>query len=231
MVDHSFQRTKGIILRVIPFRDYDQILTIFTFEAGLIKVLYKGSRSKRRGVQGICMPLTVVEIVYREKKGEIFSCHEMGLIEAYHDLRQELKSLEVACDLLQVVASSQLVCKPAPQLYDLLCFYLHKIPQIGDPWTLAVSFRLKLLKYEGLIAFPFTCEACQRPLVDEAYLREEEWRCADHCMRGSSHWSETELQQLYQMTNCLSYREIADIRLSCELKQAMMRFFYVCQQQ
>ena len=103
-----FQCTEGVILRVIPFRDYDQILSLFTSDAGLIKVIYKGSRSKRRRGQGLYMPLTQVEVIYCEKQGEIFSCHEMVCIESFTFLRKELVFLEVACDLLQVILTSQL---------------------------------------------------------------------------------------------------------------------------
>ncbi len=197
-----FQSTDGIILRVIPFRDYDQILTLFTQDAGMIKVIYKGSRSKRRGVQGLCIPLTKVEVIYQERNSEIFNCHEMALVDSYHTLRQKLIDLEVACDLLQTIAGSQLLGKAAPQLYALLCFYLERIPQTPNPWILAMSFRLKLLKHEGVIAFPLMCSECGRVLVKSAYARETDWRCGDHQMAGSVLWEEEELQVMDRLTTC-----------------------------
>ncbi len=227
-MSQDFQQTEGIILRAISFRDYDQILTLFTSDAGIIKVIYKGSRSKRRGVQGLCIPLTKVELVYREKRGEIFSCQEMTLVESFSYLRKKLLHLEIACDLLQALLVSQLVGKAAPRLYALLSFYLEKIPQISNPRTLAVSFRLKLLKHDGLVAFPFMCGECQQFLQTVAYTQGSEGWCANHQPNGSRVWEQQELQQLYRLAMCQNYREICAEEVSFELQDKVARFFEVC---
>lgn len=223
----AFQRTEGIILRVIPFGDYDQILSIFTQDAGLIKVLFKGSRSPRKGVQGICIPLTGVEVVYREKNSEIFACQEMDLVESYYSLRRNLLHLEIACDLLQAVGASQLVGKAAPHLYALLQIYLGKIPCTPDPRMLAVSFRLKVLLHEGLIAFPFVCCACDQIMQGGGgYHIDSEWWCAHHHqVSGGRLWSQEELELLYRLGSSRSYREIALLGVSARLYDGVVSFF------
>jgi DNA repair protein RecO (recombination protein O) len=224
-MNQDFQRTEGIILRVIPFRDYDQILTLFTPEAGIIKVIYKGSRSRRRGVQGLCLPLVKVEMVYRENRGEIFNCQEIGLLDSFSFLRKDLLYIEVACDLLHVIQSSQLAGKAAPQLYALLDFYLKKLPQTVDPWTIAVSFRLKLLRHEGLVAFPFICGECSQLLETAAFICESEGWCFDHQPSGSQFWGENELEQFYRLAISQSYREICAEKVSMDFKAKVERFF------
>jgi DNA repair protein RecO (recombination protein O) len=223
-----WQHTEGIILREIPFQDYDQILTLFTSDAGMIKVLYKGSRSKRRGVQGLCIPLTKVEIVYREKSGEIFGCQEMTLVDSYSLLRKKLLHLNVACDLLQVILASQLVGKTAPQLYTLLSFFLEKIPQTAHPWTLATSFRLKLLRHDGLAPFPFICSECGQLLQTVAYTYASEGWCVKHQPAGCRVWEQSELQHIYRLAVCQSYREICADEISSELQNKVEDFFEAC---
>lgn len=227
-MSQTFQFTEGIILRVIPFRDYDQILSIFTSEAGLIKVLYKGSRGKRKKAQNFCMPLTKVEVIYREKNGEIFSCHEMNLIESFSFLRKELLFLEVACDLLQVIQNSQFLGKAAPQLYALLCFYLKKIPQTPCPWILSASFRLKLLKHDGLIILPFKCCECQLSLEDKAFISGIDPWCTHHQPIESQSWKSIDLMMLYRFTNCQNYRDICSDNISPELYNRIHTFFNAC---
>lgn len=227
-MSQNFQHTEGIILRTIPFRDYDQIITLFTPHVGILKVLYKGGRSQRRGAQGSCLPLTQVEVVYREKKGEIFACQEITLMNSFAFLRKELPHLQAACELLQVVLASQLTGKAAPALYALLCFYLEKIPCTLNPWTLTTSFRLKLLRYEGLIAFPFVCSECQQLLHTVAYTCESEAWCMDHRPRESQIWEPRELEQIYRLTICQSYREISKENISLELQKKAVNFFDAC---
>lgn len=221
----TFLSTQGIILKAIPFRDSDQILSLFTLDAGLIKVLCKGSRSKRQVKRGFYNPLTGVEIVYCEKRGEIFSCHEMNCVESFSYLRKELLFLEVACDLLKVILASQYVGKAAPQLYALLCFYLKKIPQAVNPWILATSFRLKLLNHDGLIAFPWICSECQTVLDCEAFTRNGESWCANHKPLRSQSWDTQELQALYQLATSQSYREISSYEISHSLQNKVINFF------
>ena len=223
-----FQHSEGIILRVIPFRDYDNILSLLTPDAGLIKLIYHGSRSKSRGMQGLCIPLTKVEAVYREKASEIFVCEEMRLIESFSNLRQELHHLEVACDLLHVVASSQLVGKSAPALYALLSFFLQKIPLTLFPLALAVSFRLKLLKHDGILAFPFICPACGQELLSEAYPYADEVWCESHRHVGSKTWGQMELKQLYRLAEAQSFQGIQSEKVSPELYQQVSSFFDSC---
>lgn len=222
-----FQTTEAIVLRVIPFRDYDQILFLFT-ERGLIKVIEKGGRSKSRGKQGLCTPLTRVEVIYSEKQGEIFNCHEMTLLDAFSFLRKELLFLEVACDLVQAILASQLIGKEAPRLYALLLLYLKKIPQTACPWILASSFRLKLLKHDGLTSFPFPCFECRRILEEEAFIRGDECWCAHHRPSGSQAWAAMELQMLYQLATCQNYREISQHDISQRMQNQIRIFFDAC---
>ena len=226
MTSDSFKQAEGIILRVIPFRDYDQILTLFTHEQGIIKLIYKGSRSKKRGVQGLCIPLTVVDVIYREKRGELFGCQEMTWIDSYQSLRISLPCLEAACDCLQALYFSQLVGKPAPLLYELLRFYLNRMESIQDPWTLALSFRLKLLAYDGLARFPFICSTCFQPLYDGAYLHLTDWGCSEHLNHGI-YWTAEDIQQTYCLALSQSYQQLVEEKVTPEFKEKLINFFNI----
>jgi DNA repair protein RecO (recombination protein O) len=48
----AIQRTEGIVLHTLSYRDYDQILTVFTREAGVIKLVMRGGLSPRRQGRG-----------------------------------------------------------------------------------------------------------------------------------------------------------------------------------
>lgn len=225
---HFIQSTEGIILRVIPFQDYHQIVSIFTLGAGLIKVLHKGSRSQRKNGKSPCMPLTKVEVSYYEKKGEIFGCHELNCTDMFSNLRTDLCFLETGCDLLQVILDSQLMGKEAPLLYHLLYTYLKKIPQTANPWLLAASFRLKLLKHDGLIGFPFICNECGNVLYSEIYTRDSESWCAVHRPKQCIEWDATELRVIYRLAESQSFTEISLLDLSPILLAKITLFFTKC---
>lgn len=137
--------TEGITLHMIPFKNSDQIITLFSPE-GVLKLFCHRGKSKQRFT-----PLMKVEAVYKDSGNELFPCQEISLLNSYQALRNNLTHLQVACDLLKTINASQFLGKPAPLLYQLLTFYLDKIPLIENPFVLSASFKLKVLKHEGLL--------------------------------------------------------------------------------
>lgn len=224
-MDQPYQSTEGIVLRATPYRDYDQIVTLFTATAGLLKIICYGSRSQKSKWRSLCQPLTHVELLYREKRGEIFECRDLSLIDSQDALKQEFQYIEAACDLLQALYSTQMLGKEAPQLYALLIFYLKKIPLIEDPWILALSFRLKLLKYEGLLNCPFICQHCQLSLFRAGYFSESDWYCVEDKRGDALFFSEEELELIYLLALCQKYADLTLIVLPKELKAKILRFF------
>lgn len=142
-------RTEGVILQSLDFQDYHQILTVFTRDEGLVKLITKRSYGKRQGT--FTTPLTQAEFIYKAGNAEIFKCQEVSIIHQHLGLRQNLVTLEAACEILKAILLTQLLHATAPQLYALLVLYLTRMPLFEDPHAITASFRLKLLKHEGLL--------------------------------------------------------------------------------
>lgn len=225
MSSAEFKTAEGILLKVIPFQDYDQILVFFTLEAGLIKVLFRGSRSKKRGLLGLCIPLTRAEVIYKEKRGEIYSGCDIALLDSYRDLRKNLTHLNAACDLLQILYQTQWVGKPAPLLYALLKSYLEKIPFTGHPQQFTASFRLKVLKHEGVASFPIACTDCQSLLEKQAYYSRGEFFCCFHRPQNFCVLQENIPTLLFRLAECRSCQELAGIEVSEAGLKAIERYF------
>ncbi len=149
----SYTRVEGLIIREIPFQDYDRILSLFTPTEGLIKLFVKGSGRVKEGNSHRTAPLNIVEVVYTQGRTELYPCREITVINNQLQLRKNLSVLESACDMLQTILSTQLPGKSAPELYQLLLIYLRKLPEVGNPNILSTSFRLKTLRYEGLLDY------------------------------------------------------------------------------
>jgi DNA repair protein RecO (recombination protein O) len=221
MSSSFFHRTEGVILRTIPIQDYKQLLTLFTLDYGLIKILY----NRKKNFPGAVHPLSHVEVIFREKNSEIFPCEELTLWQPYLRLRDKLPYLEVACDLLKMIERSQLLGKKAPMLYRLFLYYLDKIPFVSDPYTLIASFRLKLLKHEGILTFPFTCAFCQKVLISTAFGQGAGLFCLDHRPKPAFIYGEDELQMMSHLTLCQKLTELLTLQLHPDLLKKIEVFF------
>lgn len=173
-------KTEGIVINAIPFRNYDCILTVFTPLEGLITLFFRGAyRSKKGNGSGVTTPLSVVDLVYAKGKGDLYTCVEIVVINHHLPLRSNLAILEGACDMIKAISKTQLPGKSSPELYQLLLIYLAKLPSVTFPQVLTCSFRLKILRYEGLFAdsdtpienFPLTTEE-QHTIEHLAFCRD-----------------------------------------------------------
>ena len=174
-------RVEGIVLHSFPFQDYDQIFTLLSPERGVIKCLLKGARSSKRQYGSATAPLTQAECVLKEGKGELFSCREIAILHSPLRLRDNLEKLECACILLNLIQQSQWPGKESLETYQLLKSYLKYLPDAQWPLSLVASFRLKLLKQEGLLSLGVPCS--EFPSI--WHFLQGETYCSTHAPSGS----------------------------------------------
>lgn len=206
----SVCKIEGIVLHALKFKDYDQIFTLFTPDEGIVKMLLKHAYSAKFGRGAWTAPLTRAEFVYTRGTGDLRICREVSLLGQHLPLRENLDLLEASSDMLQATSQSQAPNKAAPDLYKLLIAYLEKLPLVANPHLLAASFRLKILRHEGLLNLASLCTHCQIPL-NERYATRGENYCRRHAPPGAVEFSEEEAlliellayaQTLGQLTSC-----------------------------
>jgi DNA repair protein RecO (recombination protein O) len=217
-------RVEGIILQAFNFQDYDKILTIFSLEEGLIKLIFKGANNPKRSKGTITSPLTRAEFIFVKSKGEIHKCREISIINQYPRLRESLDNLHAACEMIQTVQSSQISQTPAPDLYNLLLAYLEKIPIIANPEILTTSFRLKVLRYEGLLGFDPNCSTCSSPLHTQYSCGGESF-CKKHAPSDSIVFFEEEAQLAMYLATCRSYSQLASTTLNSGITSKVKSLF------
>ena len=191
----EIHRTEGVILQAHDFKDYDQILTLFTTNRGLLKLVYKGGKSIRRRGGNVTSPLTRAEIIYVEGKSDLHRCRDISTLNHYLELRQSIESIQAGCELMRSLLRSQLVEKPSPLLYQLFLSYLDQLTHYIEPRILVASFQLKILRHDGL-------------------LGDEE-----------PFFSDDEKDLVHSLAFCRSFKELKSLSFNLEFNQKVERFF------
>lgn len=176
--------TEGVILQAITFRDVDQILTVLTPE-GIIKLFFKGSLSQKYGRGSLTTPLQLAELVYTTRRSEIAACSEISILNRFPAMRSKLEFLESAGEMGAAILATQQMHEPLPLLYQLFLRYLENIPHASDPFLLAASFKLKILRHEGVLLPDGACAACGEALSD-IYIDGGESFCCEHAPAGAA---------------------------------------------
>ena len=206
------KRSLGIVLHSFPFRDYDQILTVFTKDYGLLKLIIKGGRSRRRGMHALLEPLTEAEFIFKIGKSELFSCYDASLVDLHLPIRQSLNTLKSACALIQAIHRSQLPGLPKPKLYALTKLYLERIQTTKNPDILVSSFYLKVLHYEGLLHLTDQCSVCGNALEERVLVAGQSY-CPTHAPFPTESITSSEAALLSLLLSTRSFAEIEMMEL------------------
>lgn len=217
-------KTEGIVIHALPFRNSDCILTVFTPLDGLIKLFFRGAYNAKKGNIGATAPLSVVEIVYAKGRSDLYPCIEIMVTNSHLALRQNFSVLEAACELLQSVAMTQQPEKSAPELYQLLLRYLSRLPDIAAPQIITTSFRLKLMRYEGVLAFLSHCSICGETLKD-AWIQSNEAFCSSHQPEKAIFLTKEERNLVEHLTFCRDLTLIANLSMPSLLAEKICHLF------
>jgi DNA repair protein RecO (recombination protein O) len=214
---------EGIVIKAVPFRDYDCILSVFTPTEGLLKLILK-SVFRGKKPSGTTTPLSIVEAVYTKGRNDLHTCREINVTRHHLHLRQDFKVLEAACDLLKAIALTQLPEKAAPELYQLLLMYLEGLPVAADPLAIVSSFQLKLLRYEGILPQFEHCSFCESPL-SEVWFYENEAFCIHHTPARLLVLSPEERHFFTHLAFCRDLTKLLDNCITKSLSEKIARFF------
>jgi len=218
-----FYRSEGIVLSTLKFQERDQIVTLYSEQEGMVRLFIKGAYNRRKREMQMA-PFMQGEFVYTKGRGELFQCREFSLIHAHWGLRKSLECLEAAADLAKILLFSQALMNPSPLLYQLFACYLRGIESFPSPHILTASFRLKILRLEGLFSLPLACAQCHTKLTTCCLVLTEGF-CPAHCPPHAICLHPAEIDSLHQLAFCRSLEQLAKIPCDRSLERKILSFF------
>lgn len=225
MHTNSIKEIEGLVIRSFAYGEYDKIVHIFTPDEGIIHLIAKGAlRPQKKGALSV-EPLTLATFYLKQKPhNKLFQCVEVVPDRLHSFLRRQMDKLDCACQMAMAVAQTQMSNQPAPLLFHLLCYYLKKLETSQNAAAILASFRLKLLRHDGVLSFPARCCICEETLT-KFWFYEELTYCKSHAPAPSGQFNEEEVEKLALLTLTTEFADIESAHLSLELSQKICLFF------
>ena len=148
--ERSF-RAEGVVLRHSDFGEADRLLTIYTREAGKVRVLAKGVRKSRSRKAGHVEPFTRVNLQLARGR-DLLILTQAEAVAVYANLRNDLVVLGYASYLIELLDQSTYDEEENRALYDLLTRSLTRY------------YELRLLDYVGFRPQLFACTQCEEEI-------------------------------------------------------------------
>jgi DNA repair protein RecO (recombination protein O) len=154
--------TEAVVLRSIRYGEADRVLHLYTERRGRVGAVAKGVRRVRSRFGGRLEPLSRVQLVLHEGRGELCTVTAADTVHAHPALRGRRASLERAVQACEAVLRLFDAQEPNPPAYNLLCRELALLDADASAATRAhaLAFRLKLLLAAGFVPELAACATC-----------------------------------------------------------------------
>jgi DNA repair protein RecO (recombination protein O) len=216
------EKTEGITLQSIPYKERERIVTIFTKENGIISVIVKNLSSKKPKFFSLNSPFCLADFIYKTGRSNIHFLKEVTVLNEHLFLRKDLEFINNAYLMSKAILDSQMPNKKAPALYFLLKGYLKKIPKIKSQKSLLVSFLLKVLLHEGVLNINEKCNLCENKASS---IHQGECICPHHSSNYSHNFSLEEFESLKSLAHIKSFLKIEEIKIEETLKEKTLILF------
>lgn len=165
---------KGIVLRVVPTGDGNNLLTILTGSRGKITVSAPGSRSVSSQRHAICQPFSYGELYITERKADRWYLKEGISEETFYPLREDLTRFALAGYLADVTLQVATEEEEQEELLRLLLNTLYVLCYRDKPlWFVKAVFEWRLAAIMGFEPDLFACMECGKTTPPFAFVIEE----------------------------------------------------------
>ncbi len=149
-------KVKGIVIRQVPYGDYDKMLTVLTESLGKISVSAKGVRSMKSKNRASSEILCYGEFVLSSPRGDVYTLKSAECIESFFHLREDV--IKLALGIYMADLSGHLSSNDMGMSLKILLNSLYMLTKDeADIFLLKAIFDLKILKEAG---FSPSAEAC-----------------------------------------------------------------------
>lgn len=120
MSDLRTLRTEGYLLRAVPYRESDLVITVFTREVGKVSALIRGGRASRKRVGGALEPFHTSTFELAEQRGELWAFKSAEIMRVRSKLATDLTRMEQGGTLLRAIRALAPARTPEPHAYDTI---------------------------------------------------------------------------------------------------------------
>lgn len=157
---------RGLVVRVIEYKERDSLLTLLTRELGRITVKARNVRRRNSTLMVACQLLALSEFTLFEYK-DSYVVNDAHVVELFQGLRQDVKKLALATYFSQVASLISQEDTPSPELQPLVLNCLYGLSELEIPENkVKCVFELRCACLAGFMPDLSSCHVCGNQTPD-----------------------------------------------------------------
>ncbi|MBN1408839.1 MAG: DNA repair protein RecO [Calditrichaceae bacterium] len=182
-------KSDALVLDSIRWKDSSKIITLFSREYGIIKVIARGVFRNKSAFAGKLESLNRVEIVINSRSSRSLQIlTEADVIDSYNAIRPDMQRLPYALAILELVRQTIRESHSDTIFYDFIIVLLDAMKTSQTPAIMFIYFLLKLVSFLGFRPNIDECQVCdKKPSSDIAYFSLEKGTLfCEECAEGAT---------------------------------------------
>jgi DNA repair protein RecO (recombination protein O) len=165
------EKSEAIVLRFVPWSESSLIVTLLTRDFGKISAVAKGARRLKSPFDGALDLLSICEVVFINKSGEVLDIlTESKLTTRFRIAQRDLNALHCGYYLADLLNSLTESDHGLSELYDAAKSTIRKIDAGLPPLSSVIQFELTLMKLLGHAPELKNCVGCGVELPSDLTL-------------------------------------------------------------
>jgi DNA repair protein RecO (recombination protein O) len=145
------EKTRGLIIRVLPLTETSLIVDWLTPDCGRISTAAKGARRPKSPLHGKLDLFYLADFSFaRSARSELHTLREIKLVEMHPSLRKDVHALQQAAYCARLLVQATEKETPLPELFELMVSTVARISEGRLTPKTVLDFEVSLLTELGL---------------------------------------------------------------------------------
>lgn len=159
-------KVKGIVIREVPYKDNDKIITILTDSLGKVSAIAKGSRKTNSPFLASSQYLVYSEFVLYQNTGYYY-LNSASVINTFYNLRIDFDKLQIVFELTKIINSVTDENQDCEKILKLFLNTMYVLDKYDKDIKLVVNaFKIKLFTLLGFSPRQDKCANCSVSLLE-----------------------------------------------------------------
>ena len=152
--------TQGIVLKSVPYKENDLILTVFSRKLGKIAVIARGAKKSKSSLLSSSQIFSYSNFTLK-KEGHMYRVTQSEIIKSFYNLSYNFEAFSYGTYILKLIDNFMIENQPNNRLFILLAQALYLFCEEDfDMEYVTLCFELKFLDYIGFKPIVNTCVSC-----------------------------------------------------------------------
>lgn len=164
------EKTRAIILKILPYRESSYIVYLFTEMHGLVHSIAKGIRRQKRGISFLERGFLIENILYVRPNRDLHIMGNIQVLDFFPDIRSNLPKGAVRDAAFETILSAITVTDPHPELFDFFRKFLEALETSTVKESVPFSLWRFFMTFADMLGFRLNirkCARCGKPIDDQ----------------------------------------------------------------